>query len=163
MSEQINHEMLLFLSFMRDGILLAFVYSVLQVLRKLIPHARIARAAEDILFGIGCGVYLFCRLYRDNNGIVRFYVIAAAICGIILWKMTAEPLFIGLLLRILEFPVKCLRFLIKRLLFLQRSCRILIIRGWKNMGRSDSSRIFADERIRKREKIRQQAKQNSEK
>lgn len=158
-----NHEMLLFLCFLGNGILLAFVYSVLQIFRALIPHARVARAAEDVLFGIGCGVYFFCRLYRNNDGIVRFYVIAAALCGIILWKMTAEPLFIGLLLRILEFPVKCLRFLIKRLLFLQRSCRILIIKGWKNMGRSKSSRIFADERIRKREKRRQQAKQNSEK
>lgn len=162
MSTQINHEMLLFFHSLGIGAFLALLYSVLKALRKLFPRSMFFLSLEDLLFWTGSGFFIFCRIYQENDGIVRFYVVAAIFCGAVLWKTTAESKFITIILRVLEFPVKCLRILIKRLLFWGRSCRILMVKSLQKLGVARQPCSLVYERIRKRERC-QRAKQSQKK
>lgn len=106
-------------------------YDCLRILRSVWKHKRGMIDFEDILFGIGSGVFLFVHYFQDNNGILRAYLLAAVILGILAWKCSVSPYFVkggSFLLKkcrqILGIPVRKVRILVKRLKFCITRVRI---------------------------------------
>lgn len=89
------------------GVLITVLYDVLRILRRIIPHNVIAVSLEDFLYWIVCSLLIFTMLIRENNGVLRWFAVAGAMVGMILYRKTLGFLF-----------VKYVSLLIKKLLHL---------------------------------------------
>ena len=70
------------------GMFITFVYDGLLILRKVIPHKAFVESLEDLGFWIFCAVYVFLWLYRESNGTLRWFAVAGALTGMLLYKKT---------------------------------------------------------------------------
>lgn len=106
------------------GVFITFVYDGLIILRKVIPHKAFVESLEDLAFWIFCAVYVFVWLYRESNGTLRWFAVAGALTGMLLYKKTVSGLLIKgiswLLSQILHLLGKVLSFLWKPFGFLGR-------------------------------------------
>lgn len=96
-----------------SGVLITLVYDVLRIFRRGIAHGNLWIGVEDFIFWIWTALWTFSVLYRENDGSLRMYTIAAMILGMIVYHQTiSEPLvrmlgsFFRKLLRFLLYPLK---------------------------------------------------------
>lgn len=68
-SESILQEADFFAVSIVSGCLLVFLYDVLRVLRRLLPHGTILIAVEDIIYWMVCAFFIFAMLYQKNDGL----------------------------------------------------------------------------------------------
>ncbi|MCM1105519.1 MAG: spore cortex biosynthesis protein YabQ [Blautia sp.] len=61
------------------------LYDCLRVFRRIVPHGIFWISLEDALYWIAAAGWFFLRLCRDNNGIIRFYVLFAMAVGALLY------------------------------------------------------------------------------
>lgn len=93
----IFHESLLLgISFVQ-GILLMFTYDLLRILRKVIPHSNVLVSIEDVIYWVMCGLSVFVMLYEENDGTVRWFVLAGVSLGMLLWNLLVSPWVVRLL------------------------------------------------------------------
>ncbi|MBO6015768.1 MAG: spore cortex biosynthesis protein YabQ [Lachnospiraceae bacterium] len=88
MSRQIVEEFTFLWYSVCMGIVITFFYDMIRLFRELIPHKKWMVSAEDTLFWIITCAAQFMLLYKVNNGILRWYSIAGAFLGMILYKKT---------------------------------------------------------------------------
>lgn len=86
MSSEIFKEVYFLLYSVCMGIIITFVYDLFRLLREVIPHKNLVVALEDIVFWIFTSVSLFLMLYTVNNGAVRWFSIAGALLGMVLYR-----------------------------------------------------------------------------
>lgn len=65
------------------GLCITFVYDILRVLRKIIPHNNAFIAAEDLVFWLLTGFIVFWLFQEESNGTIRFFSIGGGILGMI--------------------------------------------------------------------------------
>ena len=63
------------------GVLLLFVYDVLRIVRRIVPHKMWLVGVQDLVFWICSAVALFAMLYRENSGYIRGFVIGGVLAG----------------------------------------------------------------------------------
>ena len=83
-SETILKEADILLKAVATGMLLIFVYDLLRIIRRLIPHGVGAIAIEDVLFWTGSAIIIFSMLYQENDGYLRGFSIGGVIAGMLL-------------------------------------------------------------------------------
>lgn len=94
MSPDIIFEMdFLFHSFL-VGILITILYDILRILRRVVPHNAAAVSLEDLFYWTFCSLLIFAMLIRENNGILRWFAVAGAMAGMLLYKKTLGFLFV---------------------------------------------------------------------
>ena len=76
------------------GILITVLYDILRILRRIIPHNILAVSLEDFLYWTACSLMIFAMLIRENNGMLRWFAVAGAMIGMLLYKMTLGFLFV---------------------------------------------------------------------
>ncbi len=76
------------------GALITLIYDGLIILRRVIPHKPLAEALEDMGFWIFCAIYVFMWLYRESNGTLRWYAVAGALLGMLIYKKTISGLLV---------------------------------------------------------------------
>lgn len=81
-----------------------FLYDLIRSLRNTWSHGKILIAVQDMLFWLTTGVFLFTRLYKWNNGILRWYFFAGLFPGMLLYAGGISP-----------WVVKIVSFFLKRL------------------------------------------------
>lgn len=120
-SESILQEADFFAVSILSGCLLVFLYDVLRVLRRLLPHGTIWIAIEDIFYWLICAVFIFAMLYQKNDGLIRGFAIGAIVLGMIFYNHFISPRVIkGVvwlvkkLIRIVSFPLRLARKILKR-------------------------------------------------
>lgn len=138
MSQDIIQEVTFFLHSIVMGIVITFVYDWFLILRKLIRHNLFWLSFEDFLFWAACGLGVFYMLYRENNGVLRWFTVLGAMLGMIFYKLVISKPFIHImstciykimwfLFRIIQIIVKPLKWLfsvIKRFaIFLKNKLR----------------------------------------
>ena len=69
------------------GALLLFIYDVLRIVRKIVPHKMWLVGVEDLFFWIGSALALFAMLYRENSGYIRGFVIGGVLVGMLLYNL----------------------------------------------------------------------------
>ena len=97
MDQQIMEELRLAGAGFAVGLRLMAVYDGLRILRIFVPHHGAAVGAEDFFYWMYSGFTVFGLLYRGNDGILRFYIIAAAAAGMILWDRAVSRKVTGVL------------------------------------------------------------------
>lgn len=78
-------EVMLFVQAMLAGAVLVLVYDLLRVIRRIFVHGIIWISIEDTLYWIVSGFWIFLRICRVNDGIIRGYMIAACLAGAVLY------------------------------------------------------------------------------
>lgn len=114
MSPDIVTELYFLLHSFLMGIVITVLYDLLRILRRVIPHNILAISIEDLFYWITCALLIFAMLIRENNGVLRWFAVAGAMVGMVLYKITLGFLF-----------VKYVSFVLQRLLHLV--CKIFKI------------------------------------
>lgn len=86
-SEAILKEADILLKAFATGVILIFVYDLLRIIRRLIPHGTVWIAVEDFLFWAGSALTIFAMLYRENDGYLRGFSIGGVVLGMLLYSL----------------------------------------------------------------------------
>jgi len=92
MSNVISWEAAFFLISVWLGCKLMLVYDGLCIFRALVPHKRLIRDAEDVLYWIFCALQAFALMYRENDGNIRWFSLAGIAMGMALWFLIFSKL-----------------------------------------------------------------------
>lgn len=99
------------------GFYFIFVYDILRVFRRVIPHNRFFLSLEDLGFWIYCATCVFLLMYRESNGTIRWFAVLGAMCGMLLYKKLFSSVFVKymtfFLKRILKLWIRLLQILLK--------------------------------------------------
>ena len=87
-SPEIVGQCQLFLNGVFLGACMIFVYDLLRIWRRVIRHGTVWIGIEDMFFWCGCAAAVFGMLYRHNDGLIRGFVIAALLSGMLLYHFT---------------------------------------------------------------------------
>lgn len=63
------------------GALLFFLYDILRIFRRIVPHGNIWIGVEDFIYWIVCTAAVFVMLYQENDGMVRGFAIGGIVLG----------------------------------------------------------------------------------
>ena len=86
MSENIRYEVQLAAMSLWTGIGLMMVYDGLRILRLVIPHNGFWTGIEDMGYWVYSAFITFGLLYEQNDGDLRFYVIAGVFVGMVIYQ-----------------------------------------------------------------------------
>lgn len=67
------------------GVSLFFLYDILRIFRRIIPHGNIWIGVEDFIYWLICTGAVFIMLYQENDGMVRGYALGAVVMGMMLY------------------------------------------------------------------------------
>lgn len=119
MSQEIINELTFFLYSLALGICVTFLYDWFLIFRRIIPHHIIWESMEDLLYWIVCAILMFYLLYQQNSGILRWFAIAGAASGMIVYKKLVGLFFVQIMstffLKIIQAVTAFLKIIIKPL------------------------------------------------
>ena len=85
MSGYMQGELLLAADAFLAGVFLAVCYDILRIFRNIADHSSFWVGIEDILYWCVSGIYLFNLIYRENDGMIRIYVLLFTGLGALLY------------------------------------------------------------------------------
>lgn len=94
MSPDILYELQFLLHSFLIGILITILYDLFRILRRVIPHNVVAVSIEDILYWSFCSLLIFVLLVKEHNGVLRWFAVAGAGAGMLLYKKTLGNFFV---------------------------------------------------------------------
>lgn len=93
-SAEILEEVRLFANSVVLGAFLTFLYDGWLILRNVIKHNTFWISLEDLIFWIATALTAFLSLYGQNNGVLRWFVIAGAGLGMLLYKLSVSGFYV---------------------------------------------------------------------
>ena len=103
------------------GVFITFVYDLLRIFRRVVPHGSFLVSMEDLAFWIYCGSEVFLLMYHESNGTLRWFAVIGALVGMVLYKKLVSSLFVKyvslILNKILDIIEKILIFICRPLSF----------------------------------------------
>lgn len=97
------------------GLLLMVLYDILRIARIVLPHGRIVVGIEDAVYWLFVGFAVFVRLYRGNDGIIRWYAIAAVAAAMMLFNSCISRFAVPFIGKLLRFPIDFTAKVLKRI------------------------------------------------
>jgi spore cortex biosynthesis protein YabQ len=94
------------------GLVIIFVYDIITIFRKAIPHRKFWISVEDLGFWIFCGVEVFTLMYRENNGTLRWFAVLGALVGMFVYKKTISKPFVKSMVWLLQKIVRLIEIII---------------------------------------------------
>ena len=76
------------------GIFITFIYDILRIFRRVLPHGKFAVSVEDILFWIYCAARVFLLMHHESNGTLRWFAVLGALVGMLLYKKLVSGFFV---------------------------------------------------------------------
>ena len=76
------------------GAALFLAYDALRIFRRMVPHGNLWIGIEDFLYWLFCTAAVFVLLYRENDGMVRWFAFGGIILGMLLYYVTLSRLLI---------------------------------------------------------------------
>ena len=128
MSQDIVQEAVFFLHSILMGLVITFAYDWVLICRKLFTHGRFFMSVEDFVYWFACGIGVFYMLYRENNGILRWFAVVGAALGMLAYKAIIKNRFVNIVskcihkimwfvfrvIQVVLKPLKCLFFAARR-------------------------------------------------
>ena len=128
MSQDIVQEAVFFLHSILMGLVITFAYDWVLIFRKLFTHGRFFMSVEDFVYWFACGSGVFYMLYRENNGILRWFAVVGAALGMLIYKAIIKNRFVNIVskcihkimwfvfrvIQVVLKPLKCLLFAARR-------------------------------------------------
>lgn len=117
------------------GAVLLFLYDLLRIFRRAVPHGVAAVGMEDFVYWLVSGCLIFAMLYRFNNGVIRWFAVFGMVVGMLLYHLTVSAVFVKYASRLLK---RVLRILCRALRFAKRAALTILrrIQGiFRHVGR----------------------------
>lgn len=76
------------------GIYITFVYDLLRILRRVVPHSSFWIAIEDLVFWVYCAGKVFLLMHHESDGTLRWFAVLGALVGMFLYRKTVGALFV---------------------------------------------------------------------
>lgn len=122
MSQGIVQEITFFLHSVLMGLIITFAYDWILIFRRLFRHGKFWISMEDFIYWFVCGISVFYMLYRENNGVLRWFAVVGAAIGMSFYKLIIKDRFINIMstyihkimwfvfrvIQIMLKPLKCL-------------------------------------------------------
>lgn len=89
---------LLALSFL-FGVILMLLYDTFRILRRIVRHGAALMAFEDSVYWIFCAIGIFAMLYQENDGLLRWFVLAGVAMGMLFENAVISPFVIRLFVK----------------------------------------------------------------
>lgn len=128
------------------GVLITFVYDLLRIFRRVIPHRNFWVSLEDLGFWGFCGVEVFLLMYHESNGTLRWFAVLGALLGMLVYKKTISNFFVKYislgLNKILGFLGKIAAFLVKPLVFIGKQIKKAAGKATGGMARKRKSLAY---------------------
>lgn len=110
------------------GIFITFIYDLLRIFRRVVPHRGFFVSAEDLFFWIYCGGEVFLLMYHKSDGTLRWFAVLGALAGMLLYRKLVSPYFVKYMSLALDWVLgilgKALSLLCKPLWFAGRKTKI---------------------------------------
>lgn len=87
------------------GAAVTFVYDLLRIFRRVIPHGNLWIAAEDLFFWLWTAFRTFSVLYRENDGSLRTYTLFTMVAGMLIYNRTVSGVFVEITGKITKIPI----------------------------------------------------------
>ena len=84
------------------GVYLAFVYDTIRIFRRLISHNIFFISLEDVIYWIYLAAEVFLLMYRESNGMLRWFAVLGAGTGIFLYKKLLWRYYVHYISRFLQ-------------------------------------------------------------
>ncbi len=88
MSSQIVEETLLMYHSVLLGVIVAVIYDIIRIFRRIVIHNRFFLSLEDILYWVFCAWEVFYLLYRESSGVLRWFAILGIALGMFLYMIS---------------------------------------------------------------------------
>lgn len=85
MEEFIVKEAQLFLDSLYLGLVIMALYDILRLFRAVVRHKNIFVGIEDFLFWNMAGIFIFSLIYAENDGRIRWFIIAGICIGALVY------------------------------------------------------------------------------
>lgn len=96
------------------GILLMLLYDIVRIGRVVVPHHYAVTGVEDLLYWLTVAVSAFLMLYKGNDGIIRWYAVAAIAAGMMLFNACISRFLVPFIGNMLRLPVEIIGKVLKR-------------------------------------------------
>ena len=93
-STSIYQELLFLGSSVLVGMGLFFLYDILRIFRRILPHGNIWIGVEDFLYWIIFTGVVFVLLYRENDGMVRGFAFGGLLVGMACYYLLLSRLIV---------------------------------------------------------------------
>ncbi len=165
MNASIAFELQFFLTSILWGSLIVFAYDFLRIIRKLIDHNVFFVSLEDLIFWVFTSVFIFSMLYKENNGIIRGFSIAAMLIGMIGYYYLFSDLFVNGVSKLIKFIMgPAIRFFVKVKKRLKKYCnsvKIVLITKIQSLKRlRNQSKSKKKEKKKKKKTEKEKEKKN---
>lgn len=87
------------------GMILMLAYDILRIIRIVLPHRSFFTGLEDMIYWLAVSGAVFVTLYRGNDGIIRWYAVAAIILAMLLFNLCISRFLVPVIGRLLRVPV----------------------------------------------------------
>ena len=77
----IREELIIFLTALVTGVILRLMYRCICCFRQIIKHNYFAIGVEDLVFWVGCALYVFVQIYYTSDGSIRWYFVLGVVVG----------------------------------------------------------------------------------
>lgn len=75
------------------GLFMTAVYDGIRIFRRILRHGILWISLEDCLYWFCFAVVEFILLYRQNNGMIRFYIFAGTVVGAVAYHfLVSRPM-----------------------------------------------------------------------
>lgn len=122
MSQDIVQEVVFFLHSILMGLVITFAYDWILIFRQLFKQGKFWMSVEDLIYWFVCGIGVFYMLYRENNGVLRWFAVMGAALGMLFYKSIIKNRFVNIMslcihkimwfifrvIQIVLKPLKCL-------------------------------------------------------
>lgn len=109
MSQDIINEVYFLGGSLFMGIVITFVYDFILVVRRIVRHNLFFISLEDFVFWVACAFSVFYMLYKENNGVLRWFAVLGACVGILLYKKIIGDRFVKIISTIIRKEIHLLR------------------------------------------------------
>ena len=104
-SADILEEIRLFANSVVLGAVMTFVYDGWIILRKVFKHSKFWISLQDMGFWLLCTAFAFFVLNEESNGILRWFVVAGAGVGMLLYKNSLSIFYVNYASKLLQYIV----------------------------------------------------------
>lgn len=97
------------------GIFITFIYDILRIIRRVIPHNWFFVSLEDLGFWIYCGAEVFLLMYHESNGSLRWFAVLGALAGMLAYRKLISGVFVKYVSRFLNWLLRILGGILRRI------------------------------------------------
>ena len=89
-----ENQMLSFIVFILNGLLIGVLFDTFRILRKSFKSSNFVTSIQDIIFWILSGLIMIYSIFKFANGELRFYIFFSIVLGYILYLLIFSKIYI---------------------------------------------------------------------